>query len=405
MSSTGPRPRLLALNQYYWPGLEADGQLLAQLCEDLADEYDVSVVTGRAAHARRPGRTLTRGVTVVRVPSTALDRARLALRALNYGTYSLLVVPVAALRPRPDVVLSLTNPPFLGALASLIARRFRAPLVLVSQDVFPVTAVVLGEGGERLVRTLGAVASAALRRADCVVAIGETMRDRLVEQGAKPGRIRVIPNWVDAAAVTPLPRDNPWSRGQGLAGSFVVMHAGNVGRAQDLGTLVQAATLLEDLDRLEVVIVGSGAGRAELVRLAHRIGAHRVRFLPYQPRPVLSQLLSTAAVHVVGLARGLAVQAERTDPTGRPAVVALGQTRVRDHQLPGVEDVVGDQTVQEVPHLDEERRRLRLELGHGLGEPVRDLHLAALHGPQQLALVVARDAERVTVGHHRHHQP
>ena len=45
-SLAGERSRILVLNQYYWPGVEATAQLLAQLCEALAVDYDVTVVTG-----------------------------------------------------------------------------------------------------------------------------------------------------------------------------------------------------------------------------------------------------------------------------------------------------------------------------------------------------------------------
>ena len=41
------RPRLLVLNQYYRPGVEATANLLADLCESLAADYEVTVVTGR----------------------------------------------------------------------------------------------------------------------------------------------------------------------------------------------------------------------------------------------------------------------------------------------------------------------------------------------------------------------
>ena len=41
------RARILVLNQYYWPGVEATARLLAQLCEALARDYDVTVVTGQ----------------------------------------------------------------------------------------------------------------------------------------------------------------------------------------------------------------------------------------------------------------------------------------------------------------------------------------------------------------------
>src|SRR5689334_23544273 len=106
--------------------------------------------------------------------------------------------------------------------------------------------------------------------------------------------------------ITPHPRDNAWARTNGLVGSFVVMHSGNVGYAQDLDTLIRAASFMRDLADLRVVIVGSGARSRELKALADRLDIDNVRFLPYQPRDQLPSSLSTASVHFVGLARGLA---------------------------------------------------------------------------------------------------
>ena len=45
--------------------------------------------------------------------------------------------------PRPDVVLCMTDPPIIADIALLVARRFRVPLVVISQDVFPEIAVQL----------------------------------------------------------------------------------------------------------------------------------------------------------------------------------------------------------------------------------------------------------------------
>jgi glycosyltransferase involved in cell wall biosynthesis len=115
----------------------------------------------------------------------------------------------------------------------------------------------------------------------------------------------VIPNWVDSSALTPQPRDNEWAHEQGLVGKFVVMHSGNVGHAHSLETLVLAATFLRDVEDLEIVIAGFGARHASMMALADRVEAD-VRFLPYQPREILSQTLSSADVHFVGLAPGLA---------------------------------------------------------------------------------------------------
>jgi colanic acid biosynthesis glycosyl transferase WcaI len=308
-ATTRRRPRLLVFNQYYWPGVEATAHLLSELCEALADEYEVTVITGRlAGHEHLPDYELRRGVAIVRVHSTAFDRSPLGRRAVNYFTYV-----VRALRrglfaaARPDIVLAMTDPPMVGDVALIVARRYRAPLVVVSQDVFPEIAVELRRlENPALVRLLDVLTRFYLRRADLVVAIGERMRERLAAKGTPQARLRVIPNWVDTNAIKPQPRDNAWSREHGLHDRFVVMHSGNVGHAQDIETLIAAAAQARELGQLAVVIVGNGARYSDHVALARRLEVGNVTFLPYQPRAVLPLSLSSADVHFVGLARGLA---------------------------------------------------------------------------------------------------
>lgn len=327
-----PRPRVVVFNQYYWPGFEATAHLLSDLCSGLADEFDVTVVTGRLGIPPSPaGRFEHDGVEIVRVPSTAFNRAHLGRRAVNYVTFLASALSAGlSVRP-PDVVLCMTDPPIIADVALVVARRFGVPLVVVSQDVFPEAAVALRRLENPLAVTLlRALIRFYLQRADRVVAIGETMRRRLVEKGADPARLTTIPNWVDTSALAPAPADNTWAREHALDGKFVVMHSGNIGHAQDLDALVRAATFLRDLDDLAVVIVGAGARHAQLVDLVRRLEADRVVFLPYQPRELLSLSLSTGSLHFVGLARGLAgyVVPSRLYgilAAGRPVVVAADE--------------------------------------------------------------------------------
>jgi colanic acid biosynthesis glycosyl transferase WcaI len=326
------RPRLLVFNQYYWPGFESTAQLLHELCLGLSETFDVSVVTGRLREvAEQPGTSEVEGITVVRVDSAIHDRASLRGRGLNYLTYVVRGVAAAFRSERPDVVLCMTDPPFLGTAALAVARRFRSPLVVVSQDVFPEIAVEL----ERLTHPLAIgvlrrLVRFYLRRAERVVAIGETMKRRLEAKGAPAGRITVIPNWVDTDTIRPVPSDTAWAVENGLDGAFVVMHSGNVGHAQDLETLVDAAVRLADIDDLAIVVVGSGARKAALEERVARLGLTSVRFLGYQPRELLSETLSSGHVHVVGLARGLAgyvvpSRAYGVLAAGRPVIVAADE--------------------------------------------------------------------------------
>ena len=327
------RPRLLVFNQYYWPGVEATAHLLSELCAALAEEFDVTVVTGRLPQpGGKPGRTTHDGVEIVRVRSTAYDRSALHLRALNYATYLAQSLREGLAAERPDVVLCMTDPPIIADVALVVARRFGVPLVVVSQDVFPEIAVELKRLENRaVVEVLRRAIAAYLERADRVVAIGETMRERLERKGAPADRLRVIPNWVDSTVLTPQPRDNDWALEHGLADRFVVMHSGNVGYAQNLDALVRAATFLRDLDRLTIAIVGEGSRREPLMELAELLETDSVYFLRYQPRDVLPLSLSSADVHVVGLARGLSgyVVPSRLYgimAVGRPVIVAADRS-------------------------------------------------------------------------------
>ena len=303
------RKRLLVLNQYYWPGVEATAQLLAQLCEALAVDFEVTVVTGRLrGHPELPAEEIRGGVRIVRVQSSAYERSQLHLRAANYVTYLVDSVLAALREDRPDLIICMTDPPIVGDVGLAVARRFDVPLLVISQDVFPEIAERLKRLENRaLVTALRALVGLYLKRADRVVAIGDTMKLRLEEKGTPGDRITVIPNWVDTREITPQPRDNDWAREHGLADVFVVMHSGNIGHTQDLDSLVRAATFLRDVDRLRIVIAGFGARHGELTALARRLEVTEViRFLPYQPREVLAESLSSADLHYVGLARGLA---------------------------------------------------------------------------------------------------
>src|SRR5579862_7597317 len=221
------RPRLLVLNEYYWPGVEATAHLLTELCEALARDYDVTVITGGSRGLEEPRITVRSGVKIIRVASTSYERRKLALRATNYLTYVFLAARAALNVARPDIVICMTDPPFLGAVSVVVARRFRAPLVVISQDVFPEIAVELGRlSNPAMIAILRLVVGFALRSAVRVVVIGERMRERIITKGVRPDRIRVIPNWVDPDAIRPVSKRNVWSETKGIGDTFVVMHSG-----------------------------------------------------------------------------------------------------------------------------------------------------------------------------------
>ena len=246
----------------------------------------------------------------------------------------------------------------------MVARRHRAPLLVVTQDVFPEIAVALGRlDNPVIVGVLGRLVRFGLSHATRVVAIGEQMRRRLVAKGVRDDAISVIPNWTDTENLVPRERANAWAQEYGLVDRFVVMHSGNLGYAQDLQTLLHAATYLRDLEDLEFVLIGSGAMGTELAALAKRLGLRNVRFLPYQPRERLAESLSSADMHVVGLAAGLAGDVV---PSRLYGILAVGRPVVvhADEESETAEIVRTHRCGVVVPPGDPER----------LAQAIRDAH-------------------------------
>ncbi len=313
--------RVCFFNRSYYPDLGGTGQLLTELAEELARDYGckVSVVAGPSllggkeergrAGAWVPGRKESRnGVEIFRAGGTIFRPHRFAGRAANYVTF-FLAACVSGLRvPRPDVVVSLTDPPIIGLAARLTARRFGARFVFLCQDIFPEVACLLEDFQSRTVNwVLDRINRFLIRKADRVVALGETMRERLIAgKGADPRKVAVIHNWADCSTIAPGPKRNSFSLSHGLADAFVVMHSGNVGLSQSLDTLLEAADRLRHCRDLVVAVVGDGTRRELLEARARSQGLHNVRFMPYQPKGVLRESFASADVFVVALKRGLA---------------------------------------------------------------------------------------------------
>jgi glycosyltransferase involved in cell wall biosynthesis len=331
-------------NRSYFPDQTATGQLLTDLSEDLVRVHGcrVSVVVGPPLHPL-PGETIrerglvTRerrhGVEIHRARGTRFDKRRFAGRATNYVTYFLSATWAGLRLDRPDVIVALTDPPIIGLSAWLAGHRFRAPFVMAFNDLFPEVAALLPDFQSATINgVLQRVNEFLVRRAAMNIALGETMRRRLIEnKGAPSDRTVVIPSWADTSAIVPGPKRNAFSERHGLADRFVVMHSGNLGLSQELVSIVDAAALLADLPDVLVVFQGEGVEKPTLEARARALGLGNVRFLPFADRSELAASFSAADVFIVSLQRGLSgfiVPSKLYGilAAGRPYVAAVEET-------------------------------------------------------------------------------
>ena len=302
--------RVIFVNRYFYPDLSATSQILSDLAFHMASAgLAVAVVTGRQtyvdAKAALKARETVRGVAIVRVKTTGFGRTRLLGRALDYASFYLAAfAELVRLLRRGDVVVAKTDPPLMSVVVAVAARLRGATQVNWLQDLFPEVAVVLRPDlvKGQFARIAKSARDWSLRRARVNVVLGERMRDRVRVLGVPPERIAMIPNWTDDRAVTQIAHeDNPLRKEWGLEGKFVVAYSGNLGRAHEFQTIMNAAVLLRD--RLEVVFLIIGGG-AQLKHVREFVAEHSLtNFIerPYQPRERLPFSLGVGDLHLVSL--------------------------------------------------------------------------------------------------------
>jgi colanic acid biosynthesis glycosyl transferase WcaI len=301
--------RLLFINRSFWPDFEATGQILTELCDDLAAQHRITVIAGPSLHAESGGRALwtrdRRGeIEILRTWGTRFSKTRLAGRITNLGTYYVLAALAARRLERPDIIIAATDPPLLGALGAALARRFSCRMVYNVRDLYPDIAYANhGLKNPALLALLRRANSFAYQRADEIVTLGHDMAERIAAKGVPAAKVSVIPDWVDTAAIRPLGH-NPF-RAQ-FGDQFVVMYSGNIGLSQQLEAVLEAAARLAIHRDISFVLIGEGARKPALVKLARDRGLGNVTFLPYRPKEELAQSLGAADLHLIPLMPGAA---------------------------------------------------------------------------------------------------
>lgn len=300
------RPRILFINRSYWPDVEATGQLLTELCEGLADRFDVHVLAGRPNNNTEGDRhriwrpEIRNRVTILRVPHTRFSKHNLAGRAINLLSFLTGAWFRAWRLEPPDIVVTETDPFLLPLLGAWMKRRRRTKFVAYLQDLYPDIAVGLEKVKEgRLTQTIRSRLLRAYDRTDSIIVLGNDMKCQLASHGVDPSRIRCVPNWIDTEQVYPVKHENRFRDQQRLGQRFVVMHSGNMGLSQQLDNVLAASELLQDRSDIAFVLVGDGAARPGLKRTIESRRLSNVQLLPYQPKSELAHSLSAADAHLI----------------------------------------------------------------------------------------------------------
>jgi colanic acid biosynthesis glycosyl transferase WcaI len=309
-SDSSEKPRLILLTQWFDPEPTFKGALFAKALQTRG--FKVEVITGFPNY---PGGTIypgyklrliqhetMHGIKITRLPLYPSHNKSAFGRIVNYISFSLSAAIYLIFFVRRADIIYVYHPPLTVGLAAACAKFFwQTPTVIDIQDMWPDTLQATGMiGSAPILRAVEICCHWLYRSVNHIVVLSPGFRKLLVKRGVSQDKITVIYNWADEAVLATDMIAKPASMAS--PGKFRILFAGNMGKAQALDNVLDAAKIVAKTRKdVEFVFLGDGLETKSLKKRAASERLPNVTFLPQVPMAEVGQYLAAADCALVHL--------------------------------------------------------------------------------------------------------
>ena len=294
-------PDLIILTEHFYPSNGATAQLLTDLVDGLTLKgFSITVLTStRLDHTDR--------FNTVRFNLPYISESSILGKAFK-GLFFCLCSVLWLLRfsHKKQRLLVVSNPPFVVIVGLILRLVKHIRYYFLFQDIFPRSALLSGvlPAVGPAVAIWRALIQYSLRNSECVILLSKAMKHCCRTEFGHDYPIRIISNWsvVDPPQY-PNPTINEFSKKHNPSGKFLVQYSGNFGRLHDMLTILEAARLLRT-EHILFQFIGGGSKAIHIDAYKTEFNLSNVTVLPYQPRHMLEQTLSSADIGIVSLMPG-----------------------------------------------------------------------------------------------------
>lgn len=303
---------ILFLCQFFHPEYNSSATLPFDTAKYLASHgFTVDGLVGYpkeySADKHLPTEETVEGVGIKRIKYMQLGRAGKLSRLINYFSFTFRAWLHTSYLKNYKVVIVYSNPPVLPIVPIRAKKKYGTKFVFVAYDVYPEVAYASQSltPGSTISKVMNWINKRLYSAVDCVVALTDEMKEFLLEKRPElsPERIVTIANW--AHEKESKPDHEAYERFGYKDGQFVVSYFGNMGTCQDVETMMEAAELLKDDDRVRFLIVGHGNKKDAVEARIRERDLKNVQLLDFLTGKDFQQAVAISSCCIVSLERGL----------------------------------------------------------------------------------------------------
>jgi glycosyltransferase involved in cell wall biosynthesis len=303
--------RILFLTQWFYPEPETKGLCFAK--ELAKNGHIVEVLTGFPNY---PAGKIYKGykvklhsveniddVLVHRVPLFPSHDSSPVKRILNYLSFCISAMIIGLFVTKKADVIYAYHPPATIALPALLIKFIkRIPVVYDIQDLWPDTLSSTGMVNNNfIIRIVDYYCRLAYRFCDKIVVLSPGFKKKLLGRGVPEEKISVVYNW-SLDLEEPSESVGNLKKKLGFNNDFIVMFAGNMGKAQKLGSVLDAALRVQKYDQnVKFVFIGDGVELEKLKLLKDSLNLNNTVFIGRVASSEIGNYLKSADVLLVHL--------------------------------------------------------------------------------------------------------
>ena len=327
--------RILFISHYFQP--EPNFFFCLPFAKELARRgHEVEVLTGFPNYpggkiydgyrVRMLQRETLDGIAVNRVPLYPSHDNSSIKRMLCYTSFAMSASTIGVWATKPaDVAYVPQGPITVGMPACVLKLLKGIPSVLHIQDLWPDSLLSTGMFNNKFgLKMVNGWCNFVYKRTAKIVTNTPGMKQRLIERGVPEDKIEVIYNWCDDSQICHAEPNEELAKSLGMAGRFNIVFAGNMGKAQAIAPVLNAAKIVAATNpKVQFVFIGGGVDVESLKQKADDLELKNVLFLARRPVSEIGAILSLADVLFVHLKKDPLF--EITIPSKTQAYLAAGR--------------------------------------------------------------------------------
>jgi glycosyltransferase involved in cell wall biosynthesis len=308
--------KFLIVTQYFPPEIGGGSQRSVGFAEELSTlGMDIKVITPFPSYLMNKNEVKTKlklfekqninGLEVYRTFVFASDRGNFLKRMMYYlsFTFSASIVALFELK-KINFVLTISPPLFTGIVGLLIKKIKRAKFIFDIGDLWPESAVQLGFlTNQTAIKLAEKLERKIYREADFVNVVTNCTREKLLSLHPYIKKLSYTPNFVNLDVIKKREKPAYLLDELNIHDRMIFGYAGNIGGAQGLKIITEAAKKVKESKNITFLILGDGVEKDLIENEITKYDLVNVKILPPVKREIVADYIALFDVMIIPLVK------------------------------------------------------------------------------------------------------